>query len=121
MEKKCKKCGELKDISYFETKTQVVRGYTSTFTRGTCRKCMNSIYDRSWKARNRGRYNEYQRVAQNNSCKRLGDSYIRHLIAYDIGISQSIVPQELVVLKRQQLKLTRNVRKIKAKIVSCER
>lgn len=84
--KQCKNCNKYLPLDRFEIKHNKVNGKEYIYTRGTCRKCMNDKYDKSWRERNKDKSIEYNRKWQSKnpekmkkSSKKYNDKIIKEL------------------------------------------
>ena len=115
MTKQCSKCKEIKDITlfrkswnYWTTKDKINhKRFTIT---NTCLDCFN-LAKREYRKKNR-----YKIYMQNrDSVKRnftrnlnsLSDTYIKSLLAKNSSLSAKDIPNDLIELKRAQVKLLR--------------
>ena len=115
MTKQCSKCKETKNITLFRkvwnywTTKDKINHKRSTIT-NTCLDCFNLLRKEYCKK------NSYKRYKYNrNSAKRyftknlnsLSDIYIKSLLAKNSLLSAKDIPNDLIELKREQIKLLR--------------
>lgn len=65
------------------------------------------VWCKNWREKNRKRLNEYNNEYHRMYAKELRNGYVKSVIANGSRLSSKDIPQELVELKRQQLKLIR--------------
>ncbi len=118
----CKECGKTKPIEDF---CKLRRWYTHQ-----CKECYNAIhrlYSKQWHERNPTKRKEYKyrwknkdpihfKMTQDEGMKRLvknmPDCYIRSLIIWGTKLKPSDIPIELVGLKRAELTLKREAKRL---------
>ena len=80
-----------------------------------CKECSKE-YSRLYHIANKERINKRQAAVKKEATDNLSDYYLKMKIKSDLGIvKHDDIPQELIELKRKQLKLHRYVRKEKIK------
>ncbi|WP_157119062.1 hypothetical protein [Azohydromonas lata] len=101
--KKCPQCASIYPLAEFPVDKTKSSGHTSW-----CRNC----YRHAW----RSNYQEHapkRRAQQRQETAELSDGYVRRKLIRDSGIQPGDVPQALIDLKREHLRLLRQLRKDK--------
>jgi hypothetical protein len=110
--KTCSKCGEPKPLSQFSKDKAQKDGFY-----GTCKNCVgikrkeyyqkNRAFEISknsnWQKQNRKRVN----ATKKNNVAKLTDCYVREVLTKRTNLKGSDIPQELIDLKKEQLKIHR--------------
>ena len=119
----CRKCGETKDLSEFKHVPQAFgESHFCIPCARTQKKETKREVDRRWKKNNRDKvkaqrkkYRNANRARANETSRKsirdLTDGYVRALIHQNSGLPTHVIPDELVGLKRAQMKLWRAIRK----------
>jgi hypothetical protein len=101
--KRCTVCGEIKALCLFVRDRKIQSGYGSW-----CSACKNSA---RYRRRQRTGLSECEREAKRRSEERgrneLSDRYIRTQLATTVGLIYAEIPQSIVEMKREQLRLRR--------------
>lgn len=98
--KQCSNCKEIKPLSYFYKDKR-----RPLCVRSRCKQCYNSIRY-AYRKTEKGNiiWREARKRQQDNYKKNLTDGYIKSLLVDKI-LKVSDIPQELIVLKRNHIKL----------------
>jgi len=85
------------------------------------REHFRKLYRKNSKKYNKTeKFKIWSRQYQNNMTKNLSDRYVKSLIVKDENLSFKDIPQDLVELKREQLRLFRDIRNIHSASESTE-
>jgi hypothetical protein len=118
--KKCRTCEEEKPATEFYKLTKSKDGLN-----GQCKGCYNArirkwrkdnpekraAFKKKWRAENPDKVNAMQRRADKNNADRLTDGYVRNKIVQGIeGLDHSDVPDIMVELKRNEIKIERLIK-----------
>jgi hypothetical protein len=106
--KQCKKCRALVERARYAAKREEINARARVVARENAAK--NLERNRIWVQKNRDAYRRRARESHRRQRENLSDGYVRNLFQPYLKADQ--VPQALVEVKRQQLALLREVRKV---------
>jgi hypothetical protein len=115
MIKQCNKCKEIKNITLFRkvsnywTTKDKINHKRSTIT-NTCLNCFSLLRKEYRKKNSHKRYKSNRDSAKRYFTKNLNslsDTYIKSLLAKNSSLSVKDIPNDLIELKREQVKLLR--------------
>lgn len=129
LKKRCKKCGDKKSLDDFYICKRLKSG--GVVRRGECKKCHNEggkkrmraskelqdkkrEYNKRWRQANPNKVAGFKERGKakrkayfDNRRRDLTDGYVRGLLASDSPLREKDIPQELVDVKRAQIKIQR--------------
>ena len=104
MTKQCSKCKIFKEIVLFMKRSANKSNYGSW-----CKKCGNA-YNRKHRVDYIEKHKIWERNQQRKDIKNLANHYIRDTISKGSSLQHKDIPNELVEIKREQLKILRLLR-----------